>query len=935
MLAMIAVTLAAPVNAGPNLLPNSSFEEGEAGWVLWHEKPGVTSGGVESEAAFLGDRAFRVSSPGDAWANLHSDPFPCQPGAQYTLSVYAHITDGQEVAIALWGLDEAGELVAHGIAGNSVLPDHCPTWGHYRKTAFAPENCTQLKAHLLSRGGEVIWDAVKIEASREATAYSDGPALVGDGPRNLLWNPGFGLGTEGWVLWHQDAGQSDGGVEDGVYAVRNHGTGGANLYSDDVPCEPGETYTLSVWAKTQGARNVQIAGWARDAAGETLDYSIDEGTSVADDVVEYTRFTSTFRAPAGAAALRAHFVCNGGEVWWMDPQLEKGDAATEFDPGLPVYDFDTPARRQLARTYAEAIVREARLADLVQQCERLATYSTGVAMASAEAEVLLTELRAALQAAYLVPDFAVLDYARIAELGAGLETKLSEAWQAAGLEAPSFEPWQPALPAPLNKSTLAREILIFPCFTRQYHHRGDADWGVLEPFGFRLVSGWTGVGVLADGQRAYEANDQFLQANAEHGYGTDVAVDPAAIARWLHGPDEDEQVFLQSADGEWSPSGNCHNTINIWHPRVREEGKRLLTEYARRYGDDPNVVAIELTNEPSLTIEKRVEGYQYERVGVGGYSEAAREAWRGWLAKTHGTIDTLNARWNADYPAFAEVDPPADLVPPDPTSSSEPVACGAISDFQRFRAESHAEYFREMVGALRQGNPNAPVMSQLHHARFGRKDAAIDLHLMATVPGWDYLGTHDWPGDRPAVLSLYAASMNRYAKLPHWEDEFIWSQWERKGTPEPVMRAAVTRNLWRQIAWGKRGISLFNLESEWLHDSPASWNNSMLNIEADMLVPRYCTGAIPTVERKANLLREALIDTELANQGVAVLVPMRSVYGAAPDGRVERDGAEIAAALLARHWTPFMVPEERIVDGTEDLSQLEAIIAPWAVNVTD
>jgi hypothetical protein len=483
---------------------------------------------------------------------------------------------------------------------------------------------------------------------------------------------------------------------------------------------------------------------------------------------------------------------------------------------------------------------------------------------------------------------------------------------------------------------LAREIVIFPCFTRPHHHEGEADWGILEPFGFRIVSGWTGARVTPRGEVEHGAFDRFLEVNSQHGYLTDGAVSAEAVAAWLYERGgQDQQVYLQTADGRWSFQGNCHNTINIWHPSVRTEGARYLTEFGGRYAGDARIAALELTNEPSLTVEERVQGYQYERLGVGGYSQAAREAWRRWLEARHGSIGTLNERWRTEYGSFADVAPPADLTPPTPRASGIAVPCGAINDFQRFRAESHAEYFREMVAALRAAAPSVPIMPQLHHGNLGRKDAAIDLYLMATVPGWDYLGTHDWPGDRPAVNSLYAVSMNRYAKLPHWEDEFIWSQWERKGTPEPVMRAATERNLWRQIAWGKRGISLFNLESEWLHDSPHSWNNSMLNIEADLMVPRYCTGAIPTVERKANLLGEALIDTDLAPQGVAILVPMPSVYGAGPDGRPEREATALASHLLAGHWLPLMVPEECIVEGIEDLAQHRVIIAPWAVNVSD
>lgn len=68
---------------------------------------------------------------------------------------------------------------------------------------------------------------------------------------------------------------------------------------------------------------------------------------------------------------------------------------------------------------------------------------------------------------------------------------------------------------------------------------------------------------------------------------------------------------------------------------------------------------------------------------------------------------------------------------------------------------------------------------------------------------------------------------------------------------------------------------------------------------------------------------------------LALLMPMRSLYGAAPDGMVEREGAAVARRLLGEHWLPLMVPEEAIVVGAEDLSRLEAIVAPWAVNVSD
>jgi hypothetical protein len=420
---------------------------------------------------------------------------------------------------------------------------------------------------------------------------------------------------------------------------------------------------------------------------------------------------------------------------------------------------------------------------------------------------------------------------------------------------------------------------------------------------------------------------------AEHGYKADITINEAAGVLWLNNVLPDGEIFLHAADGQWSPSGNCHSTINIWHPRVREVVSKHLTAFGAHYRDDPRVVSYELVNEPSLSIERRVQGYQYETIGVGGYSPAARAEWQAWLRRRYKTVEALNARWGTAYETFSTVLPPADLRPPTPTRSDQPQPVGPIYDFQLFRAESHAEHFQRMVAALKAGDPRKPVMPQFI-AGFGpRPDAACDLLLLSTLPEWDFFATHDWPGDGPAVTSLFAYSIRRYKWRPHWEDEFIWSQWQPKSTPEPEMRAALIRNLWRQIAWGKRGISLFNLETEWLHDSPSSWNNSIMNIEADYRIPRYSTGAIPVIERKANLLKDVLFQMRLVNQGLAILLPTSSVYGAAPNQLSQQLGQRVASAMLERHILPLVVPEECITDGREELSQYLVVVVPWGINM--
>ena len=933
-------------------MPNSSFEEGAAGWSLWHADPAISRGGVSTDGPHSGAKCFKVENPGEKGANLHSDPVPCVPDADYTLSVHVRTEGGQRIRVGAWGLDAAGKTISHMLGGEQFVPPDQPTYARIRKSFHTPENCTQIKAHLVCNGGTVWWDAVQLEQARRETPYADGPPFSPEAranlPRNMLANSGFEAGEIGWRLWHQHPAVSSGGVAEGTrqegdyaYHVLNPGKGGANLFSDSVPCEPETTYTLSAWARVRNGSGVRIGGWGLDGQGKVLNYAIDGYVDLPRNVPEYQRFEKTFTTPEGCTLLRAHLVCGGGEVWWDAVQLEKGAEATDYLQGLTP-DYDPHEGEEEGLAYTRAMIREARLRDALSQARRLCRYkakhpnAAAAQDALAKADGLVAALTSAIGAPYMVPDFRHLEYETIDAQATAAEQSLTDVWEAFQVEPRiSFEPWAPSNDGLEKAENLTNEIVIFPCFTSNRFFQEGADWEVLRPFGFRLVSGWWGARAGPNGQPEFGHLDRILEIISRHGYKADIATSAVAGVRWLDRVLPEGEIYLKPAEGRWSPRGNCHSTINIWHPRVQEESAKFLTAFGERYRNDPRVTCYELVNEPSLSIEESVHGYYYKRTGVGGYSPQARAAWIRWLAEKYGTAGPLNRRWRTNYASFARIAPPADLTPPDPASSEEPVAIGAIHDFESFRAESHARHFGRLVATLKTGDPGKPVMSQFIAAFGIRKAEACNLLSLSALPDWDYLGTHDWPGAGPAVRSLVAYSIRRYNWRPHWEDEFIWSQWERKSTPEPEMRAALTRNLWRQIAWGKRGISLFNLETEWLHDSPRTWNNSMMNIEADYKVPRYSTGAIPVVERKANLLKDTLLETRLTNQGVGILLPTTSVLAMAPELRAQRLMQGVAAWMLLRHWTPFIVPEECVVDGREDLSAFDVIIAPWAIAVPD
>ena len=762
---------------------------------------------------------------------------------------------------------------------------------------------------------------------------------AGSNGRNLPANPSFEQGMDGWHFWkkfpEESKGQID--VEVGRYGrasfrVENPGEGGANLYSDNVPCEPGRSYVISVYVRTQGKVKAGITAWAVAEDGETtITYGIGGTVRLPpDEYPRFTRFRHIFITPKDCRFLRAHLTCSGGTLWWDAVQIELGDQTTDYVDGPEVLTVCPEAEM-----FAKAIVREAYVRDLVDQADRVLRYRSGaphVANSVRAAAKAMEQAAVALQVDHQVPKYRGLDYGKIENALAAAETAARDA-----LAHPRrrYEPWKPKLPDQVAKDQLVRELIVFP-ITGFMLPESKINWRVIEPFGFRALSVGAPVGRRADGSLDFEITRQRVEEIAERGYHTVLNLGARIGVSDALTKELGEHLYFHNAQGEWSPRAHCHNVFNIWHPRFRDSFCNALRQLGTALRTCPKLLAYELVNEPSMQMAQPREGgdrYDWQPLGVGGYSVQARAAWKEWLKIEYGIIEQLNAKWGAAYAAFDGVAPPDDLTPPPPVDSRTRHPVAAHHDFCRFRAESHTRFYADLLDALHEGDPVHAVMSQFCGFAPDRKEAGLDYLDMVDRAEWDIYGTHDWPGHRPAVQCLYAASMNRYAKRPHWEDELIWSQWERKGTPERVMRAANERNLWRQIAYGKRGIILFNLANEWAHTKPHNWNNSILNVEANYEIPRYSTGIFPVIERKVHAIKDLIFDTELTHQGLAILRPTTSSYAAAPNHTTRREATALAGWLLARHWMPLFVPEECILDDREDLTQLRALIAPYATHV--
>jgi hypothetical protein len=139
---------------------------------------------------------------------------------------------------------------------------------------------------------------------------------------------------------------------------------------------------------------------------------------------------------------------------------------------------------------------------------------------------------------------------------------------------------------------------------------------------------------------------------------------------------------------------------DVHAPEARAVLEKFLRTAIPRIADHPALHSICLSNEPVFT--------------EGTKSRFVREKWHRWLAREHGAVGTLNARWGKQYPAFDSVPvPPADFQ-----------AAPIVYEFVRFNQEAFAEFHAWMGGIIRQLAPDVPIHAKIMiHAALMRHTA--------------------------------------------------------------------------------------------------------------------------------------------------------------------------------------------------------------------
>ncbi len=183
------------------------------------------------------------------------------------------------------------------------------------------------------------------------------------------------------------------------------------------------------------------------------------------------------------------------------------------------------------------------------------------------------------------------------------------------------------------------------------------------------------------------AIDTLGQAGLKVVLGTPTATPP----RWILTKHPD----MLAADAEGRSRGfgsRRHYCFSI--PGYIDDCRRIVTELARRYGRNPHVQAWQIDNEYGC------------HDTVVSYSDAARDAFRDWLAQRYQSTDALNAAWgnvfwSMEYQSFDEIELPNMTV-------TEPNPAHALA-FRRFSSDQVVRFNRAQAEILRR-HTDAPLL---------------------------------------------------------------------------------------------------------------------------------------------------------------------------------------------------------------------------------
>ncbi|WP_207891099.1 beta-galactosidase [Hymenobacter edaphi] len=203
-----------------------------------------------------------------------------------------------------------------------------------------------------------------------------------------------------------------------------------------------------------------------------------------------------------------------------------------------------------------------------------------------------------------------------------------------------------------------------------FTHYGEFAWAAMEP---------------TEGQYDFAWLDRAIELAAKNNVRVVLCTPSPTPPAWL--TQQHPDVLMVDAEGRTMQHGARQHAS--WSSAVyRQYVTRIVTELARRYGQNKTVWGWQIDNEPS-------------HYGQYDYSPNAQAAFRRWLQAKYRTVAALNASWgnafwSQSYNAFEQIRIPnaQELV-----QQANP---HAVLDFKRFSADEAADFVLMQQQTLRQ-----------------------------------------------------------------------------------------------------------------------------------------------------------------------------------------------------------------------------------------
>ena len=219
------------------------------------------------------------------------------------------------------------------------------------------------------------------------------------------------------------------------------------------------------------------------------------------------------------------------------------------------------------------------------------------------------------------------------------------------------------------------------------------------------------------GQFNWQWLDGAVEVLHNAGLGIIMGTPTATPPKWLCDSMPD-MVALDQASRPRGFGSRRHYCFS--HAGYHEQSARITRAMAERYGTHPAIVSWQTDNEYGC------------HDTVLSFSDAARDAFRGWLERRYGQIESLNSAWgnvfwSMEYRSFAEVELPNLIV-----TKANPAHWLA---FRRFSSDQVISFNRAQVDILREHSPGRDITHNAmgFYTGYDHHDLAADVDVL----GWD------------------------------------------------------------------------------------------------------------------------------------------------------------------------------------------------------